>query len=61
MSEAFTVGDKVQLKSGGPVMIIENIDATLGKVSVECIWFDGNSEKRSSYFDYTLEKAASDK
>ena len=45
-SEAFEVGDKVQLKSGGPVMTVvlaDNQDAT-------CVWFDEKQAKQNAVF-----------
>jgi uncharacterized protein YodC (DUF2158 family) len=41
----FKAGDVVQLKSGGPLMTVSEIDGN----SVQCRWFNGNEEKASSY------------
>jgi len=32
----FNVGDNVQLKSGGPIMVIDSVEDD----SIECIWFN---------------------
>ena len=36
---AFKVGDVVCLRSGGPDMTVERIEAAAGDVSVVCVWF----------------------
>jgi uncharacterized protein YodC (DUF2158 family) len=46
----FQIGDTVRLKSGGPLMTIDNIDAGDGPtVMVTCIWFE-ETERRESQF-----------
>lgn len=49
----FTIGDTVQLKSGGPVMTIE---ARNDSGSWHCIWFDKTDLKRGNFKAETLEK-----
>lgn len=47
MAHEFKVGDKVTLKSGGPIMTVKgwmNINETYGVV-----WFDGKDTKRDSF------------
>ena len=39
----FEAGDKVQLKSGGPVMTVESTEEN----TVNCIWFEGKSGNKS--------------
>lgn len=56
MTEKFEVGDTVQLKSGGPVMTIADIDEDL-VLSVLCMWFEGKKEKKSNFNLATLKKA----
>lgn len=53
----FKVGDTVQLKSGGPVMIVvgEGRDGN-GTPRVSCTWFDTNdNEKNGSYPEDALQ------
>jgi uncharacterized protein YodC (DUF2158 family) len=51
-------GDKVKLKSGGPVMTVESIDGN----NIDCIWFDltptGFIFKRQTLDVATLIKSA---
>jgi uncharacterized protein YodC (DUF2158 family) len=41
----FKAGDVVQLKSGGPLMSVSEIDGNI----VHCRWFVGTEEKNSSF------------
>ena len=41
----FKAGDVVQLKSGGPLMTVGEVDGE----SVHCRWFNGSEEKASSF------------
>jgi uncharacterized protein YodC (DUF2158 family) len=53
------IGDVVQLKSGGPLMTIEDIGKYnySDKDKAKCIWFDGK-KRYEDVFDFeTLEKA----
>lgn len=52
MAETFVVGDTVQLKSGGPIMTVEDLDEN----SVDCVWFNGKTEKRNNFITATLKK-----
>lgn len=49
----FKIGDVVQLKSGGPLMTVFEIDGS----SVHCRWFDGHDEKASSFPSEMLKAA----
>jgi uncharacterized protein YodC (DUF2158 family) len=42
----FTQGDVVRLKSGGPDMTVEEIDA---QGNVICVWFQGSLVKRQGF------------
>ncbi|HEY0313831.1 MAG TPA: DUF2158 domain-containing protein [Allosphingosinicella sp.] len=59
----FEKGDLVRLKSGGPVMTVENVGELhlSGEESVWCVWFEkaGNKQVigRDSFPPFTLEKA----
>ena len=62
MSE-FTKGDTVRLKSGGPVMTIENIDAkswasTADKDHAWCQWFEKTKLETGVFPLASLEKAS---
>jgi uncharacterized protein YodC (DUF2158 family) len=64
MEHDFKVGDPVQLKSGGPVMIIEEIgqrEATGAgaKEEAKCVWFSGAVVKER-LFDLRTLKAATE-
>lgn len=55
-------GDKVRLKSGGPLMTISDIgDYSLGQVGepndAKCIWFDGKRLEEAVFDIATLEKS----
>jgi uncharacterized protein YodC (DUF2158 family) len=41
----FKTGDVVQLKSGGPLMTVAEVNGD----DVDCRWFVGNEEKSSSF------------
>lgn len=48
MSEQkYPFGTVVQLKSGGPCMVVSAYDAPLG---YRCVWFDPNQNKRHDWF-----------
>lgn len=55
MSEAFVVGDVVQLKSGGETMTIEEIDGAYAS----CVWFEGKRVQRATFATATLRKPPS--
>jgi len=46
----FKIGDTVQLKSGGSIMTIEEIDDDLAT----CIWFDNKKVERHTFLLITL-------
>ncbi len=50
MRYAFMKGDQVRLKSGGPVMVVDD----LTPVGVCCIWFDQRQRRRSGVFDAAI-------
>jgi uncharacterized protein YodC (DUF2158 family) len=49
------VGDVVQLKSGGPKMTVESIEAN--PAGILCTWFDGADKKSSCFQPDALEPA----
>ena len=55
MPEQFDIGDTVQLRSGGPVMTIEQV---IDGKSARCVWFDGSKKINSVFALATLEKTA---
>lgn len=48
----FTVGDNVQLKSGGNPMTVDKIDGD----DIWCVWSDGNKIHREKFSRGTLMK-----
>jgi uncharacterized protein YodC (DUF2158 family) len=58
----FQPGDLVQLKSGGPLMTVEQVgELTIGGQGVWCVWFEkvGNRQvaQREMFPPVTLQKA----
>jgi uncharacterized protein YodC (DUF2158 family) len=53
MSHEFAVGDKVQLKSGGPIMTISET----AKPRLMCVWFVENKRVEHYFEPLTLVKA----
>lgn len=47
---SFNAGDTVQLKSGGEIMTIEEIDDN----SATCVWFDNKKVERHTFLLITL-------
>ncbi|MBA7490827.1 hypothetical protein ES702_01370 [subsurface metagenome] len=47
-NQKFKIGDKVQLKSGGPIMTVNSITEKTGEIY--CKWFVGEYDK--VYYDY---------
>jgi uncharacterized protein YodC (DUF2158 family) len=59
MDQEFTIGDVVQLKSGGPKMTIEHIGnyAYTGReIKAKCVWFEGTKQKNGVFALETLIK-----
>jgi uncharacterized protein YodC (DUF2158 family) len=56
----FNSGDTVMLKSGGPLMTVEQYVKTQDAHLVRCVWFDGNTEKYGAFPEATLEKTDTD-
>jgi len=50
MADNFQVGDTVKLKSGGPLMTIENIDNYTDGIKARCVWFDEKNKQASELF-----------
>ncbi len=50
MSESFSVGDVVQLKSGGEPMTVEEVDGN----DISCVWFEGKQPHRQQFVAATL-------
>ena len=51
MADAITVGKIVLLKSGGPLMTVEQVgETTTGIMSAWCTWFDSKNNKQTETF-----------
>lgn len=63
MEEKFKVGDTVKLKSGGPVMTVNEIGTRLKNLrgdsefsgQIKCIWFNNGSLNQKSFSQDALE------
>jgi uncharacterized protein YodC (DUF2158 family) len=44
------IGDIVQLKSGGPIMTITDIDDPSGRAAAYCVWFSQDAGGR--FYEY---------
>ena len=51
MPTTFRVGDEVELKSGGPMMTVQDITPD---DMVVCVWFDQNESKERAFKSDTL-------
>ncbi|MGT2453881.1 YodC family protein [Cupriavidus basilensis] len=47
----FSAGDQVRLKSGGPVMTVEQVGERLGEPMVFCVWFEKAGSRQQSQRD----------
>lgn len=55
MGKNFQPGDLVKIKSGGPIMTVENNDLKInGKAFIECVWFDGAVRQSARYHPAAL-------
>jgi len=50
MKDELSIGDIVELKSGGPPMTVREIESD----TVTCIWFDDRHQLQESAFDLLL-------
>lgn len=58
MSEIFSPGDVVEMKSGGPKMTVTSVGDNWGQPGVWCEWFDSKAEPQKNVFSPTsLQKA----
>jgi len=48
----FKKGDLVELKTGGPTMVVDAIHDEDGRVT--CVWFDSNERQVASFAEETL-------
>lgn len=51
----YKIGDLVQLKAGGPKMVISGGPYGSNKDHFDCDWFAGATNKRSRYIDGALQ------
>ncbi len=52
--QEFNVGEKVRLKSGGPVMVIDHIGQHTADHRATCVWFDGTKQCQGVFALATL-------
>lgn len=58
MNSQFKPGDVVQLKSGSPLMTVENVgDYSMSGLNpgVQCVWFNSNEKMESVFHPECLE------
>ncbi len=53
----FRPGDQVELKSGGPRMLVVGIAREYGRVIVHCTWFENKAVRTGVFFPHMLKKA----
>lgn len=56
MTETFNLGDTVRLRSGGPVMTIN--EKAQGGGGLVCVWFAGDDVRHHAFKPEALERAA---
>jgi uncharacterized protein YodC (DUF2158 family) len=61
MAGEFQIGDVVQLKSGGPLMTVNEVGENYGVPTVFCAWFDSKENEKSSGFRPELLRKVSEK
>jgi len=52
----FKPGDLVVLKSGGPVMTVDDVDK-YGQTGVSCVWFAGAKREVATFQHHSIELA----
>jgi uncharacterized protein YodC (DUF2158 family) len=57
MAEAFQVGDLVKLRSGGPKMTVQSVNAGQEDQLVHCVWFEQGSPQSHTFPAGALEGA----
>jgi uncharacterized protein YodC (DUF2158 family) len=57
MADQFKIGDTVKLKSGGPLMTVEQSGDYLGEPRVWCVWFAKDEKKDATFPPEALELA----
>jgi uncharacterized protein YodC (DUF2158 family) len=58
MANGFQVGDTVELKSGGPTMVIDRMEAIEQAQGAVCSWFDQKMAPQKRWFPLTSLKKA---
>ena len=50
MTEPFSIGDTVRLKSGSPTMTVTAVNTDEDNTAwISCMWFDGKNKQESSF------------
>lgn len=60
MAQAFSPGDIVKLKSGGPAMTVEQIGSYTDPSCVVCSWFAGKKSETKNFAPEALKSASID-
>lgn len=55
MYDKIKKGDVVQLRSGGPVMTVDDIESENGVETAYCSWFIGSKRQNDSFLVESLE------
>lgn len=59
MNTGFKVGDKVRLKSGGPMMRVSHVRSEQGALKLGCVWFEGPMEVEEIFPSGTVDLVCS--
>ena len=54
---SFKIGDKVELKSGGPPMTVDYVHTSSKNVTCRCVWFAGTEPHREMHSAVSLRRA----
>ena len=47
------VGRTVRLKSGGPIMTVENVETEKTELQARCVWFDDRNQPREGIYAFS--------
>jgi uncharacterized protein YodC (DUF2158 family) len=54
----FKIGDVVRLKSGGPLMTVDELttQGTSGQPTVSVVWFEGSEQRHGTFLEAVLDQ-----